>query len=235
MKRSLEFEISAQPDSRSCGVTCLDAVYAYYGLEIPVRQLALEVEHLESGGTLAVMLACDALRRGFKATIYTCNLHVFDPSWFKGKVNIPEKLLRQAQFKHDDDKLQVATRRYVEFFDLGGKLRYEPLKGRMIREFLNDDKPILVGLSATYLYGTPREYGATDEYDDVKGTPSGHFVVLTGYNRDERTVRVADPLLPNPMTGDKQYYDVDMDRLISSILLGIVTYDANLLIIEPRE
>lgn len=235
MSRSLEFEIKAQPDSRSCGVTCLDAVYAYHGYEIPLRQLALEVEHLESGGTLAVMLACDALRRGYSATIYTYNLHLFDPTWFSDRrTNLQDKLLRQAVYKADEPKLQVATRRYVEFLDLGGKLRYEELKGGLIRRYLNNGLPILVGLSATHLYGTAREYGAADDYDDIRGTPSGHFVVLTGYHREDRTVRVADPLLPNPMTGDKQYYDVDMDRLIASILLGIVTYDANLLVIEPK-
>jgi hypothetical protein len=235
MTRSLAFEINAQPDLRSCGVTCLDAVYAYFGLEIPVAQLALEVEHLESGGTLAVMLACDALRRGFKATIYTYNLHVFDPTWFTDrKVNIQDKLMRQAQAKTDDDKLQVATRRYVEFLDLGGRLRYEELNAALLRKFLNRDLPILVGLSATYLYQTARERGDIDEYDDIRGTPSGHFVVLCGYDRDARTVRVADPLLPNPAAGNTQYYEVDMDRLIAAILLGIVTYDANILVIEPN-
>jgi hypothetical protein len=233
--RTLQFEITPQPDPRSCGVTCLDAVYAYYGLQIPVQQLALEVEHLESGGTLAVMLACDALRRGFKATVYTYNLHVFDPSWFKGrKINLQDKLMRQAQFKIHEERLQVATRRYVEFLDLGGKLKYEEIKGSLIRRFLSRDLPILCGLSATYLYNTAREYGDIDEYDDIRGTPSGHFVVLCGYNREERTVKVADPLFPNPAAGNSQYYEVHMDRLIASILLGIVTYDANLLLIEPK-
>jgi hypothetical protein len=47
-------------------------------------------------------------------------------------------------------------------------------------------------------------------------------------------VLVADPLMPNPMAF-RQHYVVNVDRVICAILLGIVTYDANLLIIEPRK
>jgi hypothetical protein len=38
---------------------------------------------------------------------------------------------------------------------------------------------------------------------------------------------------PNPL--QSQYYSVSFDRLINSIMLGIVTYDANLLVIEPKK
>lgn len=233
MTRLLEFEIKPQPDDRSCGVTCLDAVYAFHGLEIPLATLAREVEHLETGGTLAVMLACDALRRGFQATVYTYNLNIFDPSWFgDAEVDLQAKLREQADHKTGDDKLQAATRRYIEFLDLGGRLRFVDLNAALIRRYLYRGLPILVGLSATYLYKTAREHA--DQFDDVRGTPAGHFVVLSGYDKEERTVTVADPLLPNPITGDRQYYEVEMDRLIAAILLGIVTYDANLLVIEPK-
>lgn len=42
---------------------------------------------------------------------------------------------------------------------------------------------------------------------------------------------VADPLLANPSRSNQ--YMVSIDRVMCAILLGIVTYDANLLIIEP--
>jgi hypothetical protein len=34
-------------------------------------------------------------------------------------------------------------------------------------------------LSATYLYQTKREFD--NEYDDIRGNPVGHFVVICGY------------------------------------------------------
>jgi hypothetical protein len=61
----------------------------------------------------------------------------------------------------------------------------------------------------------------------------GHFVVLTGYLQDKREVLVADPYKSNPLASTR-YYAVKIHRLIGAILLGIMTYDANLLVIEPK-
>jgi hypothetical protein len=73
-----------------------------------------------------------------------------------------------------------------------------------------------------------------NDFDDIRGEPSGHFVILSGYNREERTVTIADPFLPNPYSGT-HHYMVSIDRVLCSILLGVLTYDANILIIEPRK
>ena len=73
----------------------------------------------------------------------------------------------------------------------------------------------------------------TDETDDIRGEPLGHFVVLHGYDKREQTVRVADPYELNPLGGG-QGYTVPMNRLLNAILLGVLTYDANLLIIRPN-
>jgi hypothetical protein len=58
-------------------------------------------------------------------------------------------------------------------------------------------------------------------------------VVLCGYDPETRDVLVADPIRKNPLAGSQRYV-ISIDRVICAILLGIVTYDANLLIIEPR-
>ncbi|MCA8914399.1 MAG: C39 family peptidase [Planctomycetes bacterium] len=235
MSRHIELEILPQPDDQTCGVTCLHAVYGYYGLSIPLPSLIDEVEHLASGGTLGVLLGLDALRRGFDVTIYTYNLNMFDPSWFEKRgTNIQNKLLRQATFK-DDPRLTSATRAYVEYLDQGGKLKYENLSPNLVRRLLKKGTPLLTGLSATYLYGTAREFGPNDDYDDIRGTPSGHFVVVVGYSPQGRAVQIADPWHQNPITGEDQQYSVDIDRLIAAILLGIVTFDANLLVIQPKK
>jgi hypothetical protein len=130
--------------------------------------------------------------------------------------------------------LQAATRGYLDFLKLGGSVLMEDLTSELIRRYLNRGVPILTGLSATYLYGDPREYGPTLEPDDVRGVPAGHFVVLCGYNRETRNVLVADPLMPNPMANE-HLYPVNIDRAKNAILLGILTHDANLLILQPKK
>jgi len=233
MESRLPFTIQPQPDEITCGPTCLHAVYQYFGDQIELQEVIEEVPMLEGGGTLAVWLACHALHRGYRAAIYTYKLQLFDPTWRTLQPReIQSKLLAQAEVK-DDPKLQVASKAYLEFLQNGGRLRFEDLRPALIRRYLKRGIPIITGLSATYLYGSQREYGPNCDYDDIRGEPSGHFVVLRGYERLCREVLVADPLLPNPVA-QTQKYAVPIERVICAILLGVLTYDANLLIIEPR-
>ncbi len=231
MQTRLHFEIQPQPDDFTCGPTCLQAVYTYYNHPMPLEQVIQEVSKLEEGGTLAVLLGCHALRQGFRARLYTYNLQIFDPTWFlPGAPPLAEKLAAQAACK-EKPKLLMATKAYLEFLRLGGKIRMEDLTTGLIRKYLKREAPILTGLSATYLYRTAREYGPSSDADDVRGTPAGHFVVLSGYDSTTRGVLVADPLMPNPLAPG-QNYELCVDRVLCSILLGTLTYDANLLIIQ---
>ena len=79
-----------------------------------------------------------------------------------------------------------------------------------------------------------RRYKACLYTFNVHGEPAGHFVVLHGYDLRARQVTVADPLADNPGF-DSQRYSASMSRLVPSIMLGVLTYDANLLVIKPGE
>lgn len=234
MDTKLKLEILPQPDLMTCGPTCLHAVYRYYGDKVSLGQVIDEVRMLDDGGTMAVMLAHHALMRGYKAQIHTYNLEVFDPSWFKDSdTDIAAKLRAQEAIKKSR-RLRFATEGYLDFLAHGGEVLFEDLTPKLIRKYLNLAIPILTGLSATYLYNDMREL-ATGEYDDLRGEASGHFVVLSGYDREAREVLVADPLYPNPAVGHRQYYPVPIERVIGAIFLGILTYDSNLLVIEPMD
>jgi hypothetical protein len=230
-RHQLELEMLPQPDDTTCGPTCLHAVYRYLGYEVPLDELIHKVPRLKTGGTLGVMLGRDALRRGFRVTMYTYNLLVFDPTWFSGEpVDLAEKLAAQARAKRSA-KLKLVSRAYIDFLRMGGEIRFENLRGGLIRRHLNEGRPIITGLSSTYLYQAMREYGPEDVEDDIRGQPAGHFVVLCGYDRKAREVLVADPLETNPHSPTRRY-SIDINRVLSSILLGVLTYDANLLIID---
>jgi hypothetical protein len=225
-----KLRIQPQPDDSTCGPACLHAVYSFYGDDLPLDQVVSEVTPLDTGGTLAVHLACHALRRGYKATLYTYNLHMFDPTWFSGKADLRSKLEEQARIKRKK-KLVTATKAYLEFLDLGGEIRFEDLRSRLISRYLDRGTPILTGLSSTYLYGSSRESG-TDVLrdDDVGGEPTGHFVLLHDRAPGGR-IHVADPYRDPGF--DSHYYEVSMERVLGAVLLGVITYDANLLILTP--
>lgn len=234
-EKILDVDIKAQPDDVTCGPTCLQGVYNYFGDDIKLQQVINEVGQLSTGGTLAVLLGIHALKRGYDATIFTFNLQVFDPSWFKKGVNLADKLREQMRAKAHKKVLLAASEAYLEFLNLGGKIKYESLTPAIFRSHLSKGLPILSGLSATYLYDSPRETGDFEVcYDDINGEPSGHFVIVNGYDPDSRQVYIADPLKSNPIS-DEQYYKVSYQKMISSIMLGVVTYDANLLILSPKQ
>lgn len=235
MHSRLSIPILAQPDDITCGPTCLQAIYRYYGDEVPLPQVIDEVTTLRGGGTLAALLGCHALGRGYAARLYTFDLTLFDITWFAEGADLAGKLAAQFTAKADA-RIREATAAHLRFLEAGGEIRFEDLTAGLIRSFLKRDRPILAGLSATYLYRTARErdLGGSLVYDDLAGDPSGHFVVINGYDMERRVTGIADPLLPNPLS-DSQYYEVTLHHLVCAVMLGIVTRDANLLVLAPRK
>jgi len=225
--------ISSQPDNTSCGPTCLHAIYNYYGDNISLEQIVSEVSQFEEGGgTFSVVLANHALKRGYKTTMYAYNLNLFDPSWFRGKKDIAQKLKEQLTKKKVNQKFIMASEAYIDYLNLGGELLFDDLNATLLRSYLSKGMPILAGLSSTYLYRSKREH-PVDNIADEMGEPCGHFVVLHGVHSDNKRILIADPYVPNPVA-NVHYYSIPFARLICSIMLGVWTYDGNLLVIGPK-
>ena len=223
-----------QPDDFTCGPTSLHAVYGYMGDALDLQDIIGGISYLEEGGTLAVHLGLHALERGYGARLYSYNLRVFDPTWAGLEMDELERALAARQRAKRGAKLIASIQAYRDFIAAGGLIRFDAIDRPLLEHYFDQGLPVLAGLSATYLYASPRE--RLDEsnrmvFDDVRGEPQGHFVVLCGYDGNE--VVVADPLKDNPIAGD-HHYRVDVDRLIRAILLGVLTYDANLLVIERK-
>ena len=235
----INISIQTQPDDETCGPTCLQAIYNHYHLNINLDDVISNVERSLSGGTLAPLLAKHALQNNCSATIYVNNLDIFDPTWFHNGESDREKLIAKldAQMKHKLNPNIIQTSiAYQQYLRLGGHIRFRTLSVPLLQRYFNQNIPIITGLSATYLYSSAREAfteTGVSLYDDITGTPCGHFVILCGYDHHKQHVVVADPHRENPLSNDN-YYTVSSHRLINAILLGVLTYDANLLIIQPK-
>ena len=124
--------------------------------------------------------------------------------------------------------------RQISTIKLGGEVRFDDPTPHLLQQYFDNELPVLAGLSATYLYKSKREFSnasGQSVFDDLRGKPMGHFVVLCGMKGKQ--VLVADPYQGNPFSDDRAY-EVHVGRLINSIMLGIVTYDANLLIVSAQ-
>ena len=233
----LNIEINAQPNDETCGSTCLHAVYRHYGYDISLEEVIKTVKCSISGGTLAPYLGVHALERGFTASILVNNMDIFDPSWFEhseASVNLSAKLEEQLKYKPNEG-ISQSSLAYQDFLQAGGIIKFKFLNVELLMEYFSYHLPIITGLSATYLYNLSREYFENGKsiLDDIKGRPCGHFVIITGYDPVHRQIVVADPFQGNRMSGNC-YYRVSAHRLINAILMGMITYDANLLIIQRK-
>lgn len=237
--KDLRFDIklNPQPTDTTCGPTCLHGIYRYLGDQEGHQDLIEDIHYTEGGGTLGVHLGIDALQKGFEVEIFTHNLNVFDPSWFKLSQNdLIDKLLAQSAAKSgvkSDAKTVEASQFYAEFLKSGGKIKFSELNPMFLYKVLEENGPVICGLSATYLYMSKREIDETCEYDDINGYPQGHFVVISGMLKDLSKIEVTDPLEQNPLSAGQKYL-VDTRHFINSILIGVITYDANILTITKK-
>lgn len=229
-----DIKLEAQPTETSCGPTCLHGIYQYYGHANSLSEIVSKVQYIKTGGTLGVHLGIDALLKGFSVTTYTHNLNVFDPSWFNlSNELLIEKLSAQKAVKKEA-KLAEACDYYCEYLTLGGTILFEHLTPLFLHDLLLQEGPVICGLSSTYLYLSKREINDTCEYDDIYGHPQGHFVVLGGIKKDLSEVTVFDPYKKNPIQQTIRY-NVNSQHFINSILIGVITYDANIIVIKPKE
>ena len=111
----------------------------------------------------------------------------------------------------------------------------EDVTVRLLARLLRHGTPIITGLSATWLYKAMRERPADNKDDDLAGEPVGHFIVIHGVDTKSRRVAIADPSTDKKPFDGKHNYEVDAARALGAIMLGIVTNDAKLLIVQPNK
>jgi len=238
ISHELEVPRFLQPDDVTCGPTCLRKVYNFFGLDLDVTEVLGELDRNEDGGTLAVFLGVSAMGRGFCARIYSYDLRIFDPTW-EGldRAGLVDKIQRRLPHLASE-KIVTAAHAYLQFLGMGGEIHFDELTPALLKSILDRNHPVLAGLSATHLYRMPRERHdpRTNQLvdDDIAGDPTGHFVVIIGYEHWGRQFSVRDPSAHVPVSDDGRQV-VDAHRLINSILLGDLTHDAVLLELWPDD
>jgi hypothetical protein len=236
ISHELAVERFLQPDDVTCGPTCLRKVYDFFGVGAELDEVLGELERNEDGGTLAVFLGISAMGRGFRSRIYSYDLRLFDPSWAAlAGPELADKIRRRIPYLRSAKSTRAAEA-YLRFLAMGGEICFDELTPGLLKRILDRNHPVLAGLSATHLYRMPRERHDPESdlllEDDVAGEPTGHFVVIVGYEHWGRQFSVRDPSAHVPVSEDGRQV-VDAQRLINSILLGDLTYDAVLLELWP--
>jgi hypothetical protein len=234
MEVELPVTIERQPDYTTCGPTALHAVYHYWGDPITLEKVIAETPKLPGGGTLGVHLAVHALRRGYEAGIWACNVRHLDPTWFQKPTDIVAKLKARAVAKGlvEDPRYGPALKSVEQYVELGGTYYWGDLTPALLAKVLGEGSPLLTGVNGTYLYQCSRE--TEKGLDDVAGDPFGHFLVLCGYSDKDQSVAISDPLKDNPLHNSK-YYRTSVYRFLGALFLGVGSDDGNLMRIRPKD
>jgi len=234
MDVEIPVRIRRQPDYTTCGPTSLHAIYHYFGDTISLQEVIEEVHKLPGGGTLSVHLAVHALRRGYEAEVWICDVATWDPTWFQHPTDLRAKLRARFESKGYFSNPRFADGYYAldEFLERDGRLIWTDLTPRRIGRVISQGVPLLTGTNGTYLYQCVRE---TDgKPDDVSGDGFGHFVVVCGYRSRDSSVAIADPLKDNPLHEGEQYYRANVYRLMGAIFLGARSNDAHIRLVRPK-
>lgn len=240
VRRVLSVPRFAQPDDVSCGPSCLAQVLAYYGDVQQISALSDRVRRNPDGGTLAVNLAHLALDLGYRVRLYPFGVRVFDPSWWELEdAEIAERLDLRSRGLADPVERAV-VKAWRDLLRRGGYVAFHEPSPALLARIIAQDRPLICGLNATWLYREPRDRPHDNVPDDIDGWPVGHFVVLHGYTGRGLHFHVNDPSEDAPFSagGDPMgprtgHYPLPADRLIHAILLGDATRDAVLLEIWP--
>ena len=212
-----------------CEPTCLKQILDYFKIDSHLDDLIKRISgdkfkwHNWDYNTGRV-----AIEHGLDVTIYTRSAGIFDPTWFElSAEDLLSKLKEEAEYFKTETYVGLPSfkediKAAIRFLESGGRINFTPISEKLIKEQLDQHKPLIAGVSYTLLVNAPRERYFTKEKrwkpDDIKGQPYGHVVVICGYKDD--SYQIADPW---PQAEDK--YNV-----IGTILLdAILRNDSNLI------
>ncbi|MBT3984899.1 hypothetical protein HOD38_03165 [archaeon] len=221
----------------SCGHSSLLQVLAYYGTKLELKEVVNEISSCEVDdlklGASECELGLFAMKRDFKSTVISLDVRRFDATWFDlSKEELKKKLELRSKFLHnlspEDFKegqgtqyLDNVTKYYSEYFEKDGKVKFLPISKELIKKYIDKKIPVIALVSSQLYFKKARKYNG--KFDDIKGKPTGHWIVVSGYT--DKNFIITDPADDLEKDGN---VEMEQNYLISSIN----TYGPVILIIE---
>lgn len=231
--------------SDECLPACLAAVFEYYKIKVLEEEIIEKISKdsfkLYDWDFQAGKLA---IEKSLKAEIYSNVPQLFDPSWHSiSQKELIEKMKKSLEFFESRSKnfekdpnlmsfmcpnKEVAKRLVrdaetsSEFLKAGGVINFSPISKELIDKIIKANIPVIASHSPTLLHRIKRSYNF--QPDDIKGNTWGHFIIISGYTKNEFIID--DPA--GIFYEGSLEYKINKDLLLESIL----RFNGQLLIIK---
>ena len=217
MTKTKDLKISQfdQINPYSCIPACLQEVFSYYKKQISQEKILDSLEHPERGMAVA-QAGFFAKKSGFKPTVITNNISIFDPIWFSlTNVKLIDNLEKRKKFV--DKYNQALIDAYIKYIEATGTIKFESISADLLKKYLSQNIPIIIELASTYLYKKAKSTrpGAFD--NAFKGDIEGHGVVIAGFNGDK--FKIVDPNSRQNPYNKSGIYWIPGDELMTSFSL----------------
>ena len=236
-----ELEVPPQTDLVSCGGCSLRGVFNFHGIP---ESTEISPKKLPNGGTMIGWLGEAALSAGLEAHILTLDLITLDPTWMKSGRLDPNDVSQAIKCGHQNiPHLQS----YLDFMLAGGTISpilYECMPD--LAELLTHYGPLIVGINQTWLTQSARNTNR-DNQNPINGKPVGHFLVVDKISGHPGSLNVIvhmkDPWgipkdstsNPNKLEECIQTYTMPLVSFWAAVAASMVTHDAAILALRPRQ
>ncbi len=201
--------------SHACGPVSTYNIHKYFGTKITLPEILKDLGVTLKSLTFPSQLANHLRRQSYIVEVLTSCSYVVSPQWMgKPSSSIIDQLTKWCGYNKKSTWLKGATL-LLEYMKDGGKVTVLNLTTKVLDDYLDQGYVILACLEESWLWGK-RKIADKNIFDDVKGNPRGHFVVL--YDKNDHDYRVSDPY-PTGLPGREGTYTVSKDTVLTSILL----------------
>lgn len=176
---------------KECVQASASQILSYYGIEKTIDQVKQEVPVYVDAtgvirGTSLGHIATYFQKLGLKTTLHTSDIIIFDPTWknLNSEKLIQKLTLRQPFIQHgwyDQETLITIVDGYIQYLKKHGTITLSIIDVSYLLQYLQQG-PIFMSVSYNVLNHCAKyDFSKTNTPDDIKGLPSTHAIIISGY------------------------------------------------------
>lgn len=201
--------------SHACGPISVYTIHQFFGTTITTAEILKDLGVSTKTSTFPSQLAQHLRSFPYDVQLLTSCSYLVSPHWIgKSSLFIAEEL-QQWLVHHKRSPWRKGAQFLRDYLASGGMIKIINLTTHILDEYLEGGYLILACLEESWLWGRRKIVGKAF-FDDVKGSPRGHFVVL--FDGNDHEYAISDPF-PTGLPGRSGNYFVSKDTVMISILL----------------